>query len=132
MSSWLNLNLPGLVQRLRTFQNNRCFSRGTSLAAPFVFLCLVTPLCYFPPLFTPPGGTMHLVLVVVIIQLCSYFYRCLIRCTGKKMKSEGCIFLNIYSKNKFSSIQSKLLSSTAAWCQYPLIQQWPEILGPRR
>lgn len=134
MSSWLSLNLPGLVQRLRRFQNHlpRLLLRhilGSLICLPFPGH---RPTPILPPLFTPPGGRKHLVLIVVITQLCSYFYRCLIRYTGEKMKSKWCIFLNIYSKNKLSTIQSSLLSSSGALYQHPFVQQRPEELCPRR
>lgn len=100
MSSWLSLNLLDLVQRLRRFQNHlpRILLRHIS-GCP---ICLLFP--GHPPtpilshLFILSGGTMHLVLIVVIIQLCSYFYRCLIRYIGVKMKSKAYIFLNIFQK----------------------------------
>lgn len=91
-----------------------------------------SPHSYSPTPPHSPRRWMHLVLIVVITQLCSYFYRCLIRYTGEKMKSKWCIFLNIYSKNKFSNIQSSLLSSSGALHQHPFVQQWPEELCPRR
>lgn len=134
MSSWLSLNLLDLVQRLRRFQNHlpRILLRHIS-GCP---ICLLFP--GHPPtpilshLFILSGGTMHLVLIVVIIQLCSYFYRCLIRYIGVKMKSKAYIFLNIFSKNKFSNIQSRLLSSPGTLHQHPVVQQRPETLGPKR